>query len=152
VRSDENEYLDHRFYVEGGTAKLRSDLIEDNLNDLNLDFWISRHLRYASIQASEEKSRRLVNVPWRVAPSLFGSPDQRVLFAKQLWYRLPLYIRSIGYFVYRYFLRLGFLDGKEGFIFHFLQGFWYRLLVDIKLDELLAAQRGDKAETGSNSK
>ena len=34
------------------------------------------------------------------------------------------------------FLRLGFLDGKEGFIFHYMQAFWYRLLVDINRDEL----------------
>ena len=42
----------------------------------------------------------------------------------------------MGYFVYRYVFRLGFLDGKEGFIFHFMQAFWYRLLVDINRDEL----------------
>jgi hypothetical protein len=49
---------------------------------------------------------------------------------------LPLYVRPFIYFSYRYFLRLGFLDGKEGAIFHFLHAFWFRLLVDIKLDEL----------------
>jgi hypothetical protein len=49
---------------------------------------------------------------------------------------LPLYLRPFLYFFYRYFLRLGFLDGKEGFIFHFHQALWYRLLVDINLDEL----------------
>ena len=41
------------------------------------------------------------------------------------------------YFFYRYFLRLGFLDGKEGAIFHFMHAFWFRLLVDINLDDLL---------------
>jgi hypothetical protein len=45
--------------------------------------------------------------------------------------------------LYRYFLRFGFLDGKEGFIFHFLQAYWYRLLVDIKIDEL----RSNEVET-----
>ncbi len=49
---------------------------------------------------------------------------------------MPLYVRPFGYFFYRYVIRLGFLDGKEGFIFHFLQAFWYRLLVDINRDEL----------------
>jgi hypothetical protein len=52
---------------------------------------------------------------------------------------LPLYARPFGYFIYRYVFRLGFLDGKEGFIFHFLQAFWYRLLVDINRDELRAS-------------
>jgi hypothetical protein len=46
-----------------------------------------------------------------------------------------LYIRPVLYFLYRYIGRLGFLDGKQGFLFHVLQGFWYRLLVDIHLDD-----------------
>ena len=58
---------------------------------------------------------------------------------------LPLYVRPFFYFLYRYFLRLGFLDGKQGFIFHFLHGFWYRLLVDIQLDGLLKGHNGDQA-------
>jgi hypothetical protein len=33
-------------------------------------------------------------------------------------------------------LKLGFLDGREGAVFHVLQGFWYRYLVDAKLLEL----------------
>ena len=61
---------------------------------------------------------------------------------KKRWYRLPLYIRPALYFVYRYRLRLGFLDGKQGLIFHFFQGFWYRLLVDIIIDDLYAVGEG----------
>jgi len=38
-------------------------------------------------------------------------------------------------FVYRYFFCLGFLDWREGLIFHFLRGFWYRFLVDAKYYE-----------------
>ena len=30
---------------------------------------------------------------------------------------------------------LGFLDGKSGFIYHFLQGLWYRFLVNAKVNE-----------------
>jgi hypothetical protein len=57
-----------------------------------------------------------------------------------VWARLPAYVRPLGYFLYRYVLRLGFLDGKQGFVFHFLQAWWYRLLVDINLDELRKAR------------
>jgi hypothetical protein len=53
---------------------------------------------------------------------------------------MPLYARPFLYFLYRYFILRGILDGKQGFIFHFLQSFWYRLLVDIRLDDLLAQQ------------
>ena len=48
----------------------------------------------------------------------------------------PLYLRPFLYFIYRYFILLGFLDGKQGFVFHFLQAFWFRLLVDINIDEM----------------
>ena len=33
-------------------------------------------------------------------------------------------------------LRAGFLDTKQGRSFHFLQGFWYRYLVDAKIQEV----------------
>lgn len=54
---------------------------------------------------------------------------------------MPRYSRPFLYFAWRYFVRLGFLDGKQGFIFHVLQAFWYRLLVDIKIDDLVTAKR-----------
>ncbi len=45
------------------------------------------------------------------------------------------------YFIYRYFFSLGFLDGKEGLMFHFLHGFWYRFLVDAKIYEWTNADK-----------
>jgi hypothetical protein len=60
---------------------------------------------------------------------------------------------AAGYFAYRYFLRLGILDGKEGFIFHFLQAFWFRLVLDIRLDELLRSKiSGTTADEGLDNK
>ena len=66
---------------------------------------------------------------------LNGNPDERLLVLKGWWRRMPLYVRPFLYFFYRYFLRLGFLDGKQGFVFHFLQAFWFRLVVDVKIEE-----------------
>ena len=57
--------------------------------------------------------------------------------AEDRYYRMPLYVRPFLYFLYRYFFLLGILDGKDGFIFHFLQAFWFRLVVDVRLEELL---------------
>jgi glycosyltransferase involved in cell wall biosynthesis len=132
VRLDHGDLVDHHFYVDGGTRRLAGDLVEDNQNEAAIFEWIAKHNRYARLQAREEldgsSTRRVVR--WT------GNPDQRTAGLKHLWSRLPLFIRPIAYFSYRYFLRLGFLDGKEGFIFHFMQAFWYRLLVDINLDEL----------------
>jgi len=124
--------VDHHFYVRGSCGKLRYDLIEANHKEDNISFWIEKHNRYAKLVAADEQRGGEFPLP----PALFESPDQRVIWLKRLWSRLPLFVRPNLYFVYRYFLRAGFLDGKEGFIFHFLQAYWYRLLVDINLDEI----------------
>jgi glycosyltransferase involved in cell wall biosynthesis len=140
VQLDERDLMDHHFYVSGKLSELRHDLIEDNRKEANISFWLSKHIAYAELHAREELSRRCSTHPWLIQPALFGSPDQRVVWCKRLWYRMPLYARPFLYFVYRYVLLGGVLDGKQGFIFHFLQSFWYRLLVDIRLDDMLTQQ------------
>ena len=141
---DENERLDSHFYVKGTTGMLKHDLIEDNQNEHDITFWIEKHNRYAVAQASEELHRRNRQVAWSLKPRFFGTPDERTLFLREIWYRfLPLYLRPFLLFFYRYFLRLGFLDGKQGLIFHFCQSLWFRLLVDVKIEELAESGRND---------
>ena len=57
---------------------------------------------------------------------------------------MPLFWRAFAYFCSRYFLRGGFLEGKEGFLWHFLQGWWYRTLVDAKVFEIKRESGGDR--------
>ena len=146
VYVDDRDLMDHHFYVKGRVAKLRADLVEANLKEDDIGFWIEKHNHYAVLHAREELIKRTAGGQLPIQPSLIGGPDQRTLFLKLVWYRLPLYVRPFLYFVYRYVFRLGFLDGKQGFIFHVLQGFWYRLLVDINLDQLRANGRGAATE------
>jgi hypothetical protein len=136
VTLDETDLVDHHFRVAGSTAILDGDLIEDNRNESDIAVWIAKHNRYAVLQAREEEARKADGRGPATRGSAFGSPDDRTRLRKRIWNRLPLYIRPFGYFFYRYVLRLGFLDGKEGFIFHVMQAFWYRLLVDINRDEI----------------
>ena len=117
---DDAELVDHHFQVSGRTLRLAGDLIEENRNEDQISIWVDKHNRYARLQAQYELAITAEPVNWR----------------KRLWRRLPLYLRPALYFGYRYFFRLGFLDGKQGLIFHFLQAFWYRLMVDINLDEI----------------
>jgi hypothetical protein len=128
--------VDHHFYVGGKTLKLRHDMIESNHKEDDISFWIDKHNRYADLLAREEFRWRIGEQNTAIKPSLCGNPDQKVLALKNVWRRMPLYVRPFLYFFYRYILRCGFLDGKQGAIFHFLQAFWFRLLVDIKLDDL----------------
>ena len=132
---DIDELVDHHFRVDGSTATLPGDLIEDNQNEADIASWTAKHNRYARQQALQEH-RETVRGDGSGPASAFGDPDARVRWQKRVWRRLPLFVRPALYFLYRYVVRLGFLDGREGFIFHFLQGFWYRLLVDVNLLEL----------------
>ncbi len=131
VSLHDGDLVDHHFHVRGRLLRLKGDLVEDNRNEAKIFDWIQKHNRYARLQATQEIQR----LNSGATPKLFGSPDERTAWMKSIWGRLPLYLRPIGYFFYRYVLRLGFLDGKEGFVFHFMQAFWYRLLVDINRDE-----------------
>lgn len=149
VELDHNDMVDHHFRVTGKTIKLRHDLIEDNRNEADIAVWIEKHNRYSTLQALEEFELSRNSQGLMRTGSFLGMPDERTQRLKAVWRRLPLYIRPFLYFGYRYFFRLGFLDAKQGFIFHFLQAFWYRLLVDIKLDELRhsvkASERSSRA-------
>jgi glycosyltransferase involved in cell wall biosynthesis len=145
----DTEEQDTRVYVRGSTEKLQSPIIENNLKEAEILFYLQKHLRYAEAFAREEIQRRQVGVSWKLQPKLLGTPDERTLWLKTRYYRLPLYIRPTLYFVYRYFVLFGFLDGKQGAIFHFLQAFWFRLVMDIRIEELLKTERSrNRVSTG----
>jgi glycosyltransferase involved in cell wall biosynthesis len=137
---DENELVDARLYTKGKTRCAQSALIEQNEKEEQIIFWLDKHLHYIELQAQEEILRRHNKVQWAIPLSFWGTPDQQVLWLKQLWYRLPLFVRPFFYFAYRYVARLGFLDGGRGALFHFLQGFWLRLMIDVRIKELEQAQ------------
>lgn len=128
---------DTRVYVRGAVGRLRAPLEEWNVKEDSIQFYLQKHLRYAEAFAREELERRRRKLPWKTKPRLFGTPDERVLWLKDRYFRMPLFLRPALYFLYRYFILLGILDGRNGFIFHFLQAFWFRLVVDIRLQELM---------------
>lgn len=130
---------DTRVYVKGAVGRLRNPLDESNRKEDAILFYLEKHLRYAEAFAREEMERRRSRIPFKGRARLLGAPDERVLWMKACYYRLPLFVRPALYFSYRYFFLLGILDGRNGFVFHFLQGFWFRLVVDIRVRELLQA-------------
>jgi len=115
ARSESKAMDEHIVLLSGSAGKLKNDFVDDNKKDLT--WWIAKHNDYASREAADFLAND------------FGSKKKRH------YYSLPPFLRAFLYFVYRYFIRLGFLDGKEGLIFHFLQGFWYRFLIDAKIYE-----------------
>jgi len=115
ARSEQRAMDEHIVLLDGKAKKLKNDFIDNNKKDL--EWWTAKHNNYSSRETAD---------------ALAGDYGQA---KKKFYYRLPLFCRAFLYFIYRYFFRLGFLDGKEGLIFHFLQGFWYRFLVDAKIYE-----------------
>jgi glycosyltransferase involved in cell wall biosynthesis len=127
----EDRWMDEHIVVEGPTATLQGELIDDNQNPL--DWWIAKHNRYASREVID-----ILNARYGL-PKQGRSPQQGGLkrWVKTVIYgRLPPGLRAGAYFFYRYVLRLGLLDGRQARAFHVLQGFWYRYLVDAKLAEV----------------
>ena len=142
----EELWMDEHIKVEGGsTQNLNHDIIDHNLN--NLTWWTQKHNNYAIREVMD-----LLNIKYNfeekatVTPAFFGTQEQRTRFLKIKYANLPLFTRPFLYFTYRYFIKLGFLDGTKGLIWHVLQGFWYRFLVDAKVYEVYRKAGRDKAD------
>jgi glycosyltransferase involved in cell wall biosynthesis len=141
----EQRWMDEHIVVEHGETLLlmRGDLVDDNLQDIT--WWTDKHNGYTTKQMIEfislEHPELGLTRPQEGA--LNRAAKLKRFLRKGLYARAPLYLRALLYFVQRYFLRLGFLDGREGFVFHSLQGFWNFLLMDVKIGEarrFIAAQ------------
>lgn len=139
--SDTNENMDHRFIVPGKTVIWKKGhILEENLKESEISFWINKHNRYSDLVAEEEIERMQALRTQTIKPNLFGDPYQRMAFLKKMWWSMPRFIRPFIYFGYRMTFQLGILDGRIGIIYHFLQGFWFRLIVDIKIEEKLKSK------------
>ena len=142
--SDTNEAMDHRFNAPGGSMVWKDGIIkEENLKENQIRFWIEKHNRYSDLLALEEVERMQNARGQTEQPRFWGTPNQRKAWFKRQWWRLPRYVRPGLYFTQRMILQLGILDGRTGVIFHFLQAFWFRLVVDIKIDELLKQRENE---------
>lgn len=127
----EDTQYDQHFVVHGKKIKLKTNII-DIVTD-SLSSFTERHNRWSSMEISQSKTD--IDPHNTIEENLLGNPIERKRYLKNIYYKFPLFIRPFLYFLYRYIIRLGFLDGKEGLIFHFLQGFWFRFLIDAKLYE-----------------
>ncbi|UPK71954.1 glycosyltransferase family 2 protein [Chitinophaga filiformis] len=135
-RLEERAMDEHVVLEKGETAAFQHDMVDHNLNDLT--WWTHKQNNYASREVKDlldiERGTTSEN---NVDVSLSGEQSSRKRWIKEKIYsRIPLFVRPFIYFIYRYFIRLGFLDGGAGLVWHFLQGFWYRFLVDAKMYEL----------------
>lgn len=129
ARCEERWMDEHMRLIRGETARLKHDFVDRNNKDLT--FWIEKHNWYASREVID-----MVEGARSESHEALHAQAARKRWAKQSIYgHTPLFFRAFLWWIFRYFVLLGFLDGKEGLIYHFLQSFWYRFLVDAKLYE-----------------
>ena len=134
---------EHIQLKEGVAIELKNEFADDNLN--NLSWWTQKHIGYAIREATD-----LLDMEYDLTGS--AKNDETINLSSQAlkkrrrkhgYAKKPLFWRSFAYFMYRYFFKLGFLEGKEGFLWHFLQGWWYRTLVDAKVYEIKRKSEGN---------
>ena len=134
----EDRWMDeHMYLTDGRTVTFRGGFSDHNLYDLT--FFTAKHNSYASREALDVLNQRLHLFEPQLALSGQATAKQAKVkrFLKESVYnRLPFEISATLFFLYRYVVQLGFLDGRPGLIYHVLQGFWYRFLVGAKLREL----------------
>lgn len=135
--TSEDKWMDeHLIIFSGTTISIDGDQTDENLNDLS--WWTQKHNNYSNREAVNMLLMEygMNNQGEEVASKLFGTDAERKRWLKMKYVRAPLFLRPFINFFIRYILKAGFLDGKQGFIWHFLQGFWYRFLVDAKIYEI----------------
>lgn len=126
----ENCLIDeHVVLKEGRVGYLNIDIIDDPF--ITLSDWVNKHNRYSDLIALES-----LTIKGEINRNQFDKATFKRKMNKQKYNYLPKYWRALALFLYRYILRLGFLDGKEGFLWAFLQSLWYRILCDAKMEEL----------------
>jgi len=121
--------------LEGGKGYLQYAF--DHSDSRPLSDWIQKHNRYADLEAEEYLREGFQGGYQDSIPARFwGKQAERKRWIKlHVWNRLPLLLRPFLFFFRNYFLKGGFLDGREGLIYHVLWSFWVRFVIDAKIIE-----------------
>lgn len=145
------EVLDHQEYLEScevqgksstpGSREKSKEVVSDKDSRKNDSSFTADKSREETENSKTDKEEK---TSLESGGSSTKQAEQKRKIKNGGYYRLPKFFRAHLYFIYRYYIRLGFLDGPEGKIFHYLQAYWYRFLVDAKLYE--CEKNGTKME------
>jgi glycosyltransferase involved in cell wall biosynthesis len=140
MASVEDRWMDeHMLLSQGRAVTFDGGFADVNLGDIG--YLTDKHNKYATREAVDVLTKSL-GLYSQAADFTGGAPAQAAAkrgIKERFYNRLPFAFGPVAYFLYRYIFQLGFLDGKEGAIYHGLQGLWYRFLVDAKLLEFKRA-------------
>lgn len=130
----EDRPVNEHIVVDGDTGRLLHDFYHEDHRGLS--HWIKKHDDYAAREALE-LIRALDRSSVAAIAGQNSQASRKRWIRERIWNYLPPLIRPLLYFVYRYIVRCGFLDGRPGFAYHFLQALWFPMLIDIKYLELM---------------
>lgn len=131
----EERWMDeHMQIIEGTTLEFENEFTDNNLNSIG--WWTQKHNSYSIREAIDLMNLKINLLPKKQNISRLSDEAENKRKRKLKYAKKPLFWRAFAYFIYRYFFKLGFTEGKEGFLWHFLQGWWFRTLVDAKIYEI----------------
>ena len=116
--------------IDGELHDLKHDLIDENLK--GVDEWFERQNRYSRKEADYELSQAKHHGGW--AALLSRDPLRRRVAVKDFGRRVPF--RGAIYFIYAFFFRFGFLDGRDGLMFCRMRAM-YQAEVELKKYDFL---------------
>jgi glycosyltransferase involved in cell wall biosynthesis len=131
TQSGDNEVHEH-VIVNGPTGRLRCEM--DHYAFPSVEVFVEKHNRYSNWEARVTAERQLSGTDARIGSSTVGRRRKLKLLSQSLPFR-PL-LR----FLYVYVWQKGFLDGREGYYFARLHGF-YEFLSVAKTYELTRTGR-----------
>lgn len=136
---------EHLIITDGDVVTFKNDFLDNNSK--SLEWWIGKHNWYSSKEVLDQQLKAdVMNREESVGKTANSFQARLKRYIKNYgYYSLPKFLRAHLYFIYRYYFKLGFLDGPEGRIYTFLQAYWYRFLVDAKMYE--CEKKGIKMKT-----
>lgn len=121
----EDRMMDEHIVLSQGTVvEMKADSLHFDFK--SLEYFVDKHNWYSSRECVDYFNH---------LEGKKTNMEIRTWIKMNLYYKFPMGLRAKIYYIYRYYLRAGFLDGKEGKIYAFLQAYWYRYLIDAKIYE-----------------
>ncbi len=120
----------HSIISEGYSVSTKHRFVHHDFK--SIDNYIKKYNWYATREMQDY-------IDFKNGKSAEVNTDEAILAQRKkkfgLYYKAPKFVRCWAWFLYNYILRGGFLDGKEGLVFCYLECYWYRFLVDSKIYE-----------------
>lgn len=129
-RIEDRKMDEHTLLLQGYSIVCKERFIHYDFKDMT--HWINK-MNWYSTREMQDYFDYLNGVRTKITDDAIISSTRKRKFG--FYYKLPMFFRSWLLFVYNYIFKFGFLDGKEGFVFHYMYHRWYRTLVDAKILE-----------------